>query len=199
VAWRGVLPACVISRPRRLEVTTNRRDLEKPMRFLVIMMTLLGALSNAAFAADEDPLSALSVLEGSWKVSTQRQHTTFSKEGYDETTVRNDCWRSGGFYVCRQSVDGAERSLTVFAYDPDKKVYHTFPIGKNGLTADAGTLFIKGNVWTYPSTTDDHGTKLYVRTINTFTSESHFHFRQEYSYDEEHWTATVDGDQERLP
>jgi hypothetical protein len=168
------------------------------MRFLITML-ILGALSSASLAADEDPLAQLSVLQGTWKVSTQHQHTPYSKESYDETTLRNDCWRSGGFYVCRQSIDGVEQSLTVFAYDPDKKVYHAFPIGKNGLTADAGGLLIDGKVWTYPSTLDDHGTKMYVRTVDTFQSASRFHFRQEYSYDNEHWTATVDGDQERLP
>jgi hypothetical protein len=168
------------------------------MRFLVTLL-LLAIYSNASLAADEDPLAVLAVLQGNWKVAAQHQHTPYSKESYDETMVRNDCWRSGGFYVCRQTIDGAEKSLTVFAYDPDKKVYHTFPIGKNGLTADAGALLIDGKVWTYPSTIDDHGTKVFVRSVNTFTTDSHFHFRQEYSFDDEHWTATVDGDQDKVP
>ena len=53
---------------------------------------------------------------GTWKVNGERFATAHSDVGKDDTTLRNDCWKSGGYVACNQYVNGESKVLLVFTY-----------------------------------------------------------------------------------
>ena len=64
--------------------------------------------------------------------------------------MRNDCWRSEGFYACDQIVNGESKALIVFTYSSKDDIFHNFAIPSEGGPANSGKLSVQGNVWIYP-------------------------------------------------
>ena len=160
---------------------------------LRILSALFFVMSAASAHASEDPLSVLSAYAGTWSTAVNRYDTEFSKAGVEHSSLRNDCWRSGNFYTCRQIVDGDEKALLVFIYDAERDLYRSFPIQTNSNKVFAGTLSIKGAVWTFPWEMEDKGQQVHFRVTNTFRDPTHIDYVEEYSFDSEHWITTARG------
>jgi hypothetical protein len=139
----------------------------------------------------------LSVYAGTWKTETTRLDTPHSKAGKESVTLRNDCWRSGDFYVCNQYVDGVSKALLVFVYNAKENSYASYPVVPGSDAAHAGKLLIAGNVWTFPWQASDKGKTTHFRVVNTFTSTDVIDFREEYSRDGKHWLPMASGQDRR--
>ena len=53
-----------------------------------------------------DPIMAYA---GVWKIETDHFDTPYSKMSHESSTVKNVCWRSGGYVACNQMVNGESR------------------------------------------------------------------------------------------
>lgn len=155
-------------------------------------------LALPAKATAADGLDAISVYAGTWKTDTVRVDSPFGKAGHDSGTLRNDCWRSGEFYACHQFVDGKSAALLVFAYDPAKRTYTTYPVAPGAAEAPAGRLLVDGNTFTFPWQSTQDGKTTRFRVVNVFTDADHIAFRQEYSSDGTHWTTMATGSDTRV-
>ena len=85
---------------------------------------------------------------GTWKVTGERFATAHSDAGKEDTTLRNDCWKSGGYVACNQYVNGESKVLLVFTYSDLTKMYTSYPIPRDG-EAVGWAASIVGNVWTF--------------------------------------------------
>jgi hypothetical protein len=157
------------------------------------------SLSLAAAAAPPQGLDALAAYAGSWKTEIHHLDTAFSHKGEDLFTLRNDCWRSAGYYVCDQLVGGESKSLLVFTYDPATHAYSSYPIPA-GVTGPVhpGTLLIQGAVWTFPWDVTEQGKTTHFRVLNTWSSPDSIEFRQEFSRDGKQWVLMAEGHETRL-
>ena len=142
-------------------------------------------------------LNALHAYEGTWTVRIERFNTAQSKAGSDSSTLRNECWQSGQYFVCNQFVNGESKALLVFTYDAKTDEYTSYPIVA-GAGAGHGTLRIKGNEWTFPWSVSEGGTTTYFRVVNVFASGSKIEYRKEFSTDQEHWTLMEQGEETRV-
>jgi len=138
-------------------------------------------------------VDALMAYAGTWKVQGTRFATAHSDAGKEDTTLRNDCWKSGTYVACNQYVNGDSKVLLVFTYNETQQMYTSYPIQLNGEPASAGKLQIIGNVWTYPWQVTQGGTTTYFHVVNVFTSADHIDYVQEFSTDNVHWTAMAKG------
>ncbi len=167
------------------------------MRTLAVVgMLLLGA--TVARPGDPAGLDRVSAYEGTWNLETQSFDTPFSKAGKESTMLRNECWRSAGFYACNQYLNGESKALIVFTYSAKDDTYTTHPIPAGGGAPGSGKLLIKGNTWTFPWEVKKDGKTTYFRVVNVFTSSDAIDYRQEYSSDQEHWTATQTGHETKV-
>ena len=172
---------------------------------LSICQAVAHAASSVAFtaasAATAMPAAGLDVVAayaGIWQADIQYQDTPYSKKYDAKYQLRNDCWRSAGYYACDQFVDGASKALLVFMYDPIKG-YTSYPIPVEGAgTVHPGRLMIDGKVWTFPWEVKKAGKTTYVHVINTWTSEDSIEFRQEYSEDGKRWQPMAQGHEVRV-
>ena len=130
---------------------------------------------------------------GTWKVQGERFATAHSDAGKEDTTLRNDCWKSGGYVACNQYVNGESKVLLVFTYNDTTKTYTSYPIPQNGEPASSGRLQIIGNVWTFPWQVPQGGTTTYFHVVNVFTGTDHIDYVQEFSIDNVHWTRMAQG------
>ena len=130
---------------------------------------------------------------GTWKVQGERFATAHSDAGKEDTTLRNDCWKSGGYVACNQYVNGESKVLLVFTYSDTTKTYTSYPIPQNGEAVSAGRLQIIGNVWTFPWQVSQGGTTTYFHVVNVFTGTDHIDYVQEFSTDNVHWTRMAQG------
>lgn len=130
---------------------------------------------------------------GTWKVQGERFATAHSDAGKEDTTLRNDCWKSGGYVACNQYVNGESKVLLVFTYNDVTKTYTSYPIPQNGEAVSAGRLQIIGNVWTFPWQVPQGGTTTYFHVVNVFTGMDHINYVQEFSTDNVHWTRMAQG------
>lgn len=160
-------------------------------------LALATAMAGAAPVAAG--LDKIAVYAGTWKTTTQHFATPYSKAGRENATLRNDCWRSAGFYACDQFVNGASRALIVFIYDAKHDLYHSYAIPAGSGRVFAGTLIIKGNRWTYPNEYTNHGKTVYFRTVNVFSKPDSIEYRQEFSTDKVRWTVMAKGTEHKLP
>ncbi len=153
---------------------------------------------NAAAAAPASGIDVIAAYAGMWKSDTAHLDTPYSKAAKESATLRNDCWRSGEFYVCHQYVDGDSKAVIVFSYDAKTNAYATYPITAGADSVHAGKLVIDGNVWTFPWQTTDKDKTTWFRVVNTFTTLNTIEFRQEYSVDQVHWIAMATGTEHKL-
>jgi hypothetical protein len=131
--------------------------------------------------------------KGTWKIEIEHFNTRLSKAAKESTTLRNDCWRSAGFFVCDQFVNGESKDLMVFTYDPKDDTYNSHTVPVAGSQGGGGKFTIKGNVWTFPWQVKQDGKTIYFQVLNTFTTHSTIEYLQEFSEDNVHWTVTAKG------
>jgi hypothetical protein len=151
-----------------------------------------------AMAAEPTGIDKMAAYQGTWKIETEHLTTRFSKASKESSTLRNDCWRSAGFFVCDQFVNGESKDLIAFTYDAKDDTYHSYSVPAEGGGGGGGKLVIKGNVWTFPWEQQEEGKTVYFRVINTFTTPGTIEFRQEFSEDQTHWTLTAKGLEHKL-
>src|SRR5271165_4628168 len=101
---------------------------EKTLVLLVVLCTVPSIFSQRE-ARGIDKLSAYA---GTWKTETEHFDTKFSKARKDSTTLRNDCWRSGGYYCCHQFVDDKAAALIVYTYNEKSDAYKSYVIPSDG-------------------------------------------------------------------
>ncbi|MFI4967560.1 MAG: hypothetical protein ACHQAU_02440 [Gammaproteobacteria bacterium] len=162
-----------------------------------LSLMLLCAAPTVALAAPQG-LDKVMAYAGSWKTEVQHFDTPFSKAGSESLTLKNDCWRSGGFLACDQSVDGDSKALLVFMYDAKGDVYASYPIAPGASDVHPGKLIIEGAVWTFPWDNTEAGKTTHFREVNTWSSADSIEFRQEYSSDGVHWMLMAKGHETRV-
>lgn len=171
---------------------------------LIIGCTAIFATSSAAQDAHKPPvigqpqqatagIDAVMAYAGTWKVQGERFATAFSDAGKEDSTLRNDCWKSGAYVTCNQFVNGDSKVLLVFTYNDKQKMYSSYPIPQNGDPVTAGRLQIIGNIWTFPWQVA-HGENItYFHVVNVFTTADRIDYAQEFSTDNVHWTTMAKG------
>jgi len=179
-----------------------------PSSFVLGMMTAL-VLGSAAAQAPQPPpkvdvqqptagIDAIMAYAGTWKVTGERFATQYNSAGKEDTTLRNDCWKSGAYVACNQYVNGESKVLIVYTYSDLLKMYTTYPIPTNGQAATAGRLQIVGNVWTFPWEVVQGGLTNYFHVVNVFRDQDHIDYAQEFSSDNVHWTPMAKGSETRV-
>lgn len=166
--------------------------------FAVLCGCLHAAIGESQSVAPNDALAVIRAYEGSWSIKIDNLDTAHSKASHEETSLRNDCWRSGGFYACNQYVNGESKALIVFTYDAEKGRYTTYPIPAGGGPAGSGALEIKGNVWTFPWEQTEDGKTTHYRVVNVFESPTKISYRREFSTDAVSWTVMATGNEVKL-
>lgn len=176
---------------------------------VVIAMTAVLAFGTAAAQSPQPPpkvaqqqvtggIDAIMAYSGTWKVQGERFATAHSDAGKEDSTLRNDCWKSGAFVACNQYVNGDSKVLLVFTYHDTDKIYTSYPIPLNGETVSPGRLQIVGNIWTFPWAVTQGETTIYFHVVNVFTSADHIDYAQEFSTDNVHWTTMAKGSETRI-
>jgi len=158
-------------------------------------MILCALLAQAAGPMGIEKIMAY---KGTWKIETEHFKTRFSDAGKESSTLRNDCWRSGGFFVCDQFVNGESKDLIVFTYDAKDDTYNSYSVPADGGGGGSGKLLIKDDIWTFPWERNEDGKSYHFRVVNVFTAPGTIEYRQEYSEDEVHWTLTAKGLEHRV-
>lgn len=176
--------------------------------FVLAMMAAFVLGSAAAQAPHPPPkvevqqptagIDAIMAYAGTWKVHGERFSTLFSAAGTEDTTLRNECLKIGGYIVCNQYVNGESKVLIVYTYSDLLKMYTTYPIPPNGQAASAGRLQIVGNVWTFPWEVVQGGTTTYFHVVNVFTGSDHIDYVQEFSTDNIHWVPMAKGSETKV-
>lgn len=155
-------------------------------------------VAMCAAAAEPAGIEKIAAYQGTWKIETEHFNTRFSKAAKESSTLHNDCWRSAGFFVCDQFVNGESKDLIAFTYDSKDDSFHSYSVPAEGGAGGGGKLLIKGNVWTFPWEQQEAGKTVYFRVVNTFTAPGTIEFRQEFSEDQAHWTLTGKGLEHKL-
>jgi hypothetical protein len=166
------------------------------MKKACLYATLAAMVLPCAALAQSSPsgLDKIMAYAGTWKIQTEHFATEFSKPGKENSQLRNECWRSAGFYACDQFVDGESKALIVFTYDEKENVYYSHAIpATGGAGGGSGKLVIDGNVWTFPWEDKVDGKTVYFRVVNVFTAPDTIEYRQEYSRDNLAWTVNSKG------
>jgi hypothetical protein len=160
----------------------------------------LGAVGIGQPAQPEPATGIATVMAyaGTWSIQTEHFDTANSKAGHEKATLRNDCWKSGGYVACNQYVDGQSKTLLVFTYNAKENVYNSYPIPLEGGLAGSGTLLIEGNTWTFPWQSGEGDKTTYFRVVNVFAGHDRIEFRQEFSADKTHWTLMAKGLEARI-
>ena len=154
---------------------------------------------SAAAAAADGGLDRIAVYAGTWHTQAEDYATPYSKAGTETGVLHNDCWRGRAFYTCEQIVDGQPKALIVFQRGKDDDHYVTHALPADGSAGGDGTLIVAGGRWTFPWQFGDHGKTVYARTVNVFSGRDRIDYRQEYSYDQVHWTPMAKGTETRQP
>jgi hypothetical protein len=179
--------------------------LEAPFRVLLCCLSVaILALAPSGLAqtpalpttaADIDPLWAYA---GTWQVTIDHFDTPHSKASHEQTTLRNACWRDGGYLACNQYVDGDSKVLLVFTYTGKNGIYTSYQVPRHGEEPGSGKLIIEGNAWTFPWQSGEGDKTTYFRVVNVFLTPDKIDFRQEFSSDGAHWTAMAHGNETRI-
>lgn len=143
-------------------------------------------------------IDAIMSYAGTWKVQGERFATPHSDAGKEDSTLRNECWKSGAYVACNQYVNGDSKVLLVFTYDEKQKMYTSYPIPQNGDPVTSGRLQIIGNIWTFPWQVTQGENTIYFHVVNVFTSADQIEYAQEFSTDNVHWTTMAKGTETRI-
>ena len=167
------------------------------MKKIILSAAALLASSFALGADGPSPLDRLNVFSGTWKSDTQTFKTPYSEDGTSSYTLVNQCWKTGAFFVCNQSVDGVSRSMLVFSFKGGD-TYKEVAVSAEGGTGSNGTLLIDGGVWTFPGEQHKYGQVTYFRTVNIYNGNDSLDYREEYSTDQQSWTLMAKGHETRV-
>ncbi len=103
---------------------------------------------------------------------------------------------AGGFYLVSHSEGtspmGKDVQLSIFGYDPEKKVY-TYAAYNNMGQAEQATGTFDGKTWTWSSEMNMGGQSLKTHFIITEVSATSYDFKFEISQDGSSWTGMMDG------
>ena len=165
----------------------------------VVLAIALSQWGLCAAAPTEPPsgIDAIRAYEGTWDINIEHFDTAHSKASHEHTLLRNDCWKSGGYFACHQYVNGDSKVLLVFTFDPGTNTYTSYQIPPGGGDSGSGKLRIEGNVWTFPWQSAEGGQITYFHVVNVFTASDRIEFRQEYSPDNVHWTVMAKGSEKK--
>jgi hypothetical protein len=156
------------------------------------------AVSSFAMAADAPaPLDRLNVFAGTWKSDSQTFKTPYSEEGQVSSTLVNQCWKAGAFFICNQSVNNVSRVLLVFTYKGGDS-YGVGYVPADGSHAYSGSLLVDGGVWTYPGQQTKLGQTVYFRNVNIYSNNDNLDYREEFSDDQQNWTLMAKGHESRV-
>jgi len=168
--------------------------------FILLATALAISLASSAAAQAATPatgVDAIRAYAGTWKTTIDHQDTPYSKAGHEESTLVNDCWKSGSYLACRQIVNGDPKILIVFTCR-DAHDCSSYQIPADGGTAGSGKVQLDGNTWTFPWEQTDAGKTTYFRVVNVWSSDKTIEFRQEFSTDQLHWTRMASGHEIKL-
>lgn len=168
-------------------------------RLFAVVLTVSG-FSMAAGGADTPApqgLDRLAVFAGTWKSESQTFKTPYSEETSVTSTLVNQCWKAGAFFMCNQSVDGASRVMLVFTYKAGDSYGVTY-VPADGSHAVTGSVVVAGGVWTYPGESHKYGQVTYFRTVNIYSDNDNLDYREEYSEDQQTWTLMAKGHETRV-
>ncbi|HEX2668709.1 MAG TPA: hypothetical protein VHP13_10080 [Gammaproteobacteria bacterium] len=164
----------------------------------LLFAAVLAASSLPALAADAtSPLDRLNVFAGTWKTESEKFDTPYSSAGTVSSTLVNQCWKAGNFFICNQSVNGQSAVLLVFTYKGGDS-FNISNIPAAGGYASNGSLVVNGGVWTFPGQTHKFGQVVYFRTVNIYSDNDNLDYREEYSTDQQTWTLMAKGHEARL-
>jgi hypothetical protein len=142
------------------------------------------APATATFGASEDAYAPLNDYAGSWTVVSSRGTTS---------KVVNSCARTGLFFVCEQSIDGAPKVLVVFLPQGEGR-YRTQTLGADGAEPRHWfSLTIKDADWVYAP----EGVVPRERTVDHFIDADHIRFAIQKKAGED-WKTTLSGDETRV-
>jgi hypothetical protein len=168
----------------------------KSLTRLIVFSQLFGLGQLFTAAAQPAPPRGVDVIwayAGVWRIEMEHFDSAHSKAGHEKTTLRNACWKDGGYVACNQYVDGESKVLIVFTYNARENEYTSYQIPADGGAPGAGKLLIEGNVWTFPWQITEAEKTTYYRVVNVFDSPDKIESRQEFSSDKVHWTVTAKG------
>lgn len=160
------------------------------------MLTFLAAgwlLAAQATDPARDRLDIIAAYQGGWRAVIERRDTEFSHAGRDERRIDNDCRRAGAFYLCSQSVNGAQTALLAYRWDDHRQAYDSYSIATGGGAPGHGTLVIDGDEWRYPWDQPVAGTVIHFRVVNRFVGRDRIEYRREFSRDGRTWTTMEQG------
>jgi hypothetical protein len=139
----------------------------------------------------DDPTKKLGAFVGKWE--TEGAFTNGQKTS---TTLECRWSPQGSFLVCDQLVRMASehRQFTVYSYDSKAGKYSYTTLADPGAKPSAGTVEIKGNLWTYNSSFEANGKTTLIRTTNEFTDAKTEIFKVATSEDGgAHWKTMLEG------
>src|SRR5579871_3882870 len=156
------------------------------MRILFFAAAL--AVAATAMAADTPAPSATADLDrltpfsGTWKSDAENFDTPYSSAAKLSSTLVNQCWKAGAFFICNQAVNGVSRVLLVFTYKGGDTYWISEVPADTGHAASS-TVIVSGGVWTFPGQSTKLGQTTYFRTVDIFNGTDSIDFREEYSTD----------------
>ena len=166
-------------------------------RRLMIAPALFALTAMAAPAAPSG-VDALAGYSGSWKIQIDNLDTAHSKAGHEDTSLRNDCWKSGGYFACNQYVNGESKVLIVFTCDSAGHACTSYQVPPDGSEPGSGKLLIDGTTWTFPWEQTEGGKTTFYRVVNLWKSPTQIEYRREFSTDKVNWTVMARGNEVKL-
>lgn len=163
-----------------------------------IAIACVGLAQSAAQPSPTADIDPLWVYAGTWAVTIDHFDTAHSKALHEQTTLRNACWKDGGYLACNQYIDGVSKVLIVFTYTGKNGVYTSYQVPPLGDEPGKSRLIVEGNAWTFPWQSGEGDKTTYFRVVNVFLTADKIDFRQEFSTDGVHWTAMAHGIETRV-
>ncbi len=167
--------------------------------FLLIPLSMASAAAAVPAVSSATPagLDVLSPYAGRWHTEFHFLDTPYSQKSDSVIDLRNECWRSAGYFVCDQFVGGESKALIIYTYDAASG-YTSFPIPVGAGEVHAGHMDVQGKVWTFPWKTAKDGKTVYFHVTNTWDTPDSIQFRQEYSLDGQQWVPMAEGHETRI-
>jgi len=169
------------------------RSVRMSLTVIILGFGYLRAQTPAASAIPHATVDAFLAYTGTWRIEIDTVKTPYSKAGRKQTTLQNDCWKSGQYVACRQIVDGESKILIVFTCTRPDNYCTSYQIPADGGNPSSSTMLVEGNTWTFPWQTTEGGKTTYFRIVNVWSSSSSIDYRQEFSTDQANWTLSASG------
>jgi len=167
------------------------------MKTLLFAAVITASTLAAADTAAPSALDRLNVFAGTWKSDSETYKTPYSEANTISSTLVNQCWKAGAFFICNQSVNGDSRVLLAFVFKGGD-TYNVTYVPADGSHASNGVLLVDGGVWTYPGEQHKYGQVVYFRNVNIYTNTDSLDYREEYSTDQQNWTLMAKGHESRV-